>query len=70
MKSIILLWLFLFGNVLMAQVPTSRRSVTAYKQNEAALKQQFAEKKLKWGSAVFIRIYKQSNELQLWVKQN
>lgn len=54
----------------MAQVPTSKRSVAAYVQNEAALKQQFAEKKLKWGSAVFIRIYKQSNELQVWVKQN
>ncbi len=54
----------------MAQVPTSKRSIAAYAQNEAALKQQFADKKLKWGSAVFIRIYKQSNELQVWVKQN
>jgi murein L,D-transpeptidase YafK len=54
----------------MAQVPTSKTSVAAYAQNEATLKHQFAEKKLKWGSAVFIRIYKQSNELQVWVKQN
>jgi murein L,D-transpeptidase YafK len=54
----------------MAQVPTSKRSVTAYMQNEVTLKQKFADKKLKWGSAVFIRIYKQSNELQVWVKQN
>lgn len=70
MKSIFLLWLMFFGYVVMAQVPTSKRSIAAYAQNEAALKQQFAEKKLKWGSAVFIRIYKQSNELQVWVKQN
>lgn len=70
LKTIVLLSLFLFGIVLMAQVPTSKRSVAAYKQNEAALKQQFVDKKLDWGSAVFIRIYKQSNELQVWVKQN
>lgn len=60
----------LFCFVLMAQVPTSKRSIAAYAQNEVLLKQQFAAKKLKWGSAVFIRIYKQSNELQVWVKQN
>ncbi|MFA9214977.1 MAG: murein L,D-transpeptidase family protein [Candidatus Methylacidiphilales bacterium] len=70
MKSIILFCLFLFGNVLMAQVPTSKRSVAAYAQNQVLLKKQFADKKLAWGSAVFIRIYKQSNELQIWVKQN
>lgn len=50
-----------------AKTPTSALSIKVYKQNEQRLKQEFKQNNLEWGSSVFIRIYKKSNQLQIWI---
>ncbi len=51
------------------QIPSSARSKKAITSVEDKLKQQLAEKGLTYGSPIFIRIFKQSNELEVWVKK-
>ena len=55
--------------LLNAQVPSSKRSRDAVKKQLPVIEKQFAEKGLMLGSAVFIRIFKKTNELELWVKK-
>ncbi len=50
------------------QIPTSQRAEQAINNNQVALKQAFNQQQLLWGSAVYIRIFKASSELEVWVQ--
>jgi len=55
---------------LLAQknIPSSQRSVNAINRVEDSLKQQLNLKGLKYGSPVFVRIFKESSNLEIWVE--
>ncbi len=50
-------------------VPTSQRSIKAVASVKDKLTQELAKKGLAYGSPIFIRIFKQSHELEVWVKK-
>ena len=52
-----------------ADVPASDRSRAAVARVSASLKQQLADADLALGSPVFIRIFKQPAELELWIQK-
>jgi len=51
-------------------LPTSARAEKAIASQESKLKKQLEEKDLSYGAPIFIRIFKQSAELELWVKHS
>jgi len=51
----------------MAQDP--KRASKSINHQTPILKDQYKLKKLTWGSPIFIRIFKKSKELEIWVKQ-
>lgn len=60
----------LFGAVntlLHAQDP--ERAKKAITKQTPILQSLYKQKKLKWGAPIFIRIFKESNELEVWVRQ-
>ncbi len=68
MMSIMFLKIILLAVLSTLQIPTSQRAEQAIKENKAALKQVFAEQQIPWNSSLYIRIFKASSELELWVK--
>jgi len=60
--------IILFTFLATLQIPSSQRAEQAIKANQAILKNAFVQQGLHWGSAVYIRIFKASSELELWVK--
>ena len=50
-----------------ADVPHSNRSVAAYKNAETQLQPRLEAKQMRLGQNVFIRIFKQENELEVWL---
>ncbi len=66
----ILVFLFMMGMFSMAhsnELPSSDRSRAAIKRVTPALEEAFEEKALRLGSPIFIRIFKESSELEIWV---
>lgn len=62
--------LLLFSiNLVTAEIPSSHRAELAFEQLEKPLKSSFSTRQLQWGAAVYMRIFKQSNELELWVQK-
>ena len=57
------------STISFAEPPSSRRSVAAAKRVKPVLVKSLTQSGLHWGSPVFVRIFKQSKELELWVKQ-
>jgi len=53
-----------------ADIPSSAHSSKAISRVEPSLKTELSRSGLKYGAPVFIRIFKDSNELELWVKDN
>lgn len=53
----------------IAQVPSSPRSVKAINDVRPGLESQLGQKGLAYGSPVFIRIFKEPRELEMWVKK-
>jgi len=51
------------------RIPSSRRSRQAVQTVKPMLERAFTAKSLTFGAPVFIRIFKQSMELEVWVKQ-
>lgn len=49
-------------------IPTSERAQEVLARTTPLLQKEFAQQKLQWGSAVFVRIFKEKNSLELWVK--
>jgi len=74
MKShLTILFIFLASCQLMSQVqtiPSSARSRKAIDKWDSILNLRFAEKNLSLGSEVFFRIFKRTEELEVWVKQD
>ncbi|MFP4165419.1 MAG: L,D-transpeptidase family protein [Chitinispirillaceae bacterium] len=62
-----ILLLFLSSS-LYSQIPSSSRSKTAIKKVRPKLETRLASQKLAFGSPVHIRIFKESMELELWIK--
>lgn len=52
-----------------AQIPSSEHSRRAVEQVRPELESGLRKKSLKWGSPIFIRIIKETDELELWVKR-
>lgn len=53
-----------------ANIPKSPRAEAAIKRVEPGLKKSLAAKGLKYGAPVFIRIFKKSNVLEIWLKSD
>jgi len=74
MKKIILLLACLFILIIalraVAQVPESVRSREAIKRVMPYLTQKLQENGFQYGLPVFMRIFKQSNELEVWLKNS
>jgi murein L,D-transpeptidase YafK len=72
MKKLIIvcfcLGVFIAPTVVSAQVPESMRSREAIKRVKPYLTQILRENGFQSGLPVFIRIFKQSNELEVWIK--
>jgi murein L,D-transpeptidase YafK len=70
--SLILLALFAIGNVSFAErkIPSSRRSRNAIQRVKPGLEKAFQDKNLNYGSPIFIRIFKESKEFEVWVKKD
>lgn len=52
------------------KIPTSRRAQKAIAKVESVLKDELAQMNLKYGNPIFIRIFKQEKELEVWVQDN
>lgn len=52
-----------------AELLTSEDSEEAVAEQTPKLKKQLAQAGFEWGSPIFVRIFKQSNELELWLKK-
>ncbi len=61
--------LFLLHSMVV-NIPTSQRAEQAINQHNQALKLAFKQQGLAWGSAVYLRLFKASSELELWVEKN
>lgn len=68
-RLFILLLLIMGPSVVLAQVPSSPRSVKAVNDVKPKLESQLKEKGLAYGAPVFVRIFKESKELEVWVKK-
>ena len=70
MTLIILMGILLFAQpfFVLGQILSSGRSRRVVKQVKPDLESALSEKSLKWGSPIFIRIIKETEELELWVK--
>tara|TARA_Y100001934_G_scaffold139694_1_gene168527 strand:- start:2458 stop:3369 length:912 start_codon:yes stop_codon:yes gene_type:complete len=62
------LFLFSLTTAHSVDVPSSARSRSVIARVAPKLNQEFAQKNLNWGSPIFIRIIKESKELELWAK--
>lgn len=51
-----------------SKIPSSNRSRRAIARVEPELKEEFEKKKIQYEAPIFIRIFKESKELELWVK--
>ena len=56
--------------MLLSQIPKSKRSKDVIKKHYPLLEKKFAENNLKFGSSIFLRIFKEENYLEIWVKKD
>lgn len=59
----------LLDATLFAQVPSSTRSNEAISRVKPTLELELKTKRLNYGSEIFIRIFKESKELEIWIKK-
>lgn len=67
-KFAIKLFLFVISIQVHCQVPSSARSENAIKRNTPILVKELNEKGLELGSPIFLRIFKEESELELWIE--
>ena len=69
---VILFGFFIINCISFAEsnIPSSQRSRNAIQRVQPSLRCEFEEKKLQHGSPIFIRIFKESKELEVWVKKD
>lgn len=70
MKYFIFLLFIVFSQFGSSQIPSSSRSEKAIQTNSPKLEQEFKNKGLVLGAAVFIRIFKETNDLEVWIKDS
>jgi len=58
-----------FGSIAQVKVPSSKRSKEACQRVAPELKSELFSKKIQYGSPIFIRIFKLSLELEVWLKK-
>lgn len=59
-----------FISLAESKIPSSLRSRNAIQRVQPNLKCEFEEKKLQYGAPIFIRVFKESKELEVWVKSD
>lgn len=72
-RSLVLLFLLIassFACLAESKIPSSRRSRDAIHRVQPNLRCEFEEKKLQYGSPIFVRIFKESMDLEIWIKSN
>jgi murein L,D-transpeptidase YafK len=74
-KTIILSVLYLVGvistsAIAQESIPSSSRSQRAIARVKPQLEKDFASKNFKFGAPIYIRIFKEEKELEIWVKKN
>lgn len=57
------------SNVMSANIPTSPRAEASINGVEPGIKEALSQKGLKYGSPIFIRIFKEPGELEVWVER-
>jgi len=57
-----------FASLAICEVPSSARSKKALAKVKPLLTKDLKKQGLQWGSPIFIRIFKKSRELEMWVK--
>lgn len=69
MKIILLIisFLFIFIN---EEIPSSKRSKEVISLIKPRLESELADKGLKMGSAIYMRVFKESNEFEIWVENS
>ena len=65
---LLLVFIFTSTKTLSSYIPTSSRAERAITGIEAQLKKELAEKNLKYGAPIFIRIFKDPGVLEVWVE--
>lgn len=66
--TLIIIFLLSANVVIAANIPTSARSEKAIASVKPKLEAELTAVRLKYGSPIYIRIFKASSELELWVK--
>lgn len=61
--------LMIFASISFAQVPSSVESIEAINRVRPQIELELKTKELKYGSEIFIRIFKESKELEVWMKR-
>ena len=70
LRFVLAIYVLLFGVLALAAwryAPRSDRSEAAAKRVRSSMETALHAKGLRWGAPVFIRIFKEENELELWV---
>ncbi|MBF0119657.1 MAG: murein L,D-transpeptidase [Desulfobacterales bacterium] len=70
LQFLIFSFVIIFTTELFAQVPFSQRSKEAIKRVYPRLNLELNAKKLEYGSEIFIRIFKESKELEVWIERS
>jgi murein L,D-transpeptidase YafK len=71
-KSIIVIYILMvifLASTLVAQIPSSNRSKAAIAKVTPRIEKELEEKSLSYGAQVFARIFKESKELEVWLKK-
>ena len=72
MKKKTILFVFFFSLILFKDtqaIPSSSRSREAIERVTPRLKKEFTAQELRWESPIYIRIFKKSKQLELWIQQ-
>ncbi|MFP4015292.1 MAG: murein L,D-transpeptidase family protein, partial [Chitinispirillaceae bacterium] len=69
MPILALVLLLVLAPATYSQIPSSQRSRTAVKKVQPRLVKQFQTEGLEYGSPVYVRIFKESMELEIWIKK-
>ncbi len=65
-----LFYVLVISSAAQNNIPSSSRSREAINRVSPSLQTELSEKGLQFGSPIFFRIFKESNELELWVERN
>jgi murein L,D-transpeptidase YafK len=69
LKLIIISTVLLLPSISMSEVPSSQRAEIAIASLKPTLESELKDKELQYGSPLYIRIYKESKEFEIWVKK-